>query len=294
MKSATLYKYLSPQRVDVLQNLKIRFTQVSALNDPFESLPGATLESVDWYRNHFQQRVVRELSDLQAASRAERRAYERKRNKDFTNFLKCYTDQHYLSELSEKVQRMSNAIGGCLSLTANCTNILMWSHYSLNHTGFVIGFNAEHEFFGDSVAPVVYSKTRPKVNPFEARHDGILFYTKSDDWSYEEEHRKYIDFVDSEPLLGGNSFLPYNEKLDGMHTLSKLHLEPIPPEAISCIIVGWKSTDSLRTELYDACKKHSLSRLPIRRARPSLTEYSMDIAVSAERVVDFWQWRPLV
>ena len=37
MYPATLYKYLCPERVDVLQNLRIRFTQVSALNDPFES-----------------------------------------------------------------------------------------------------------------------------------------------------------------------------------------------------------------------------------------------------------------
>ena len=43
MYPATLYKYLCPERVDVLQNLRIRFTQVSALNDPFESFPGVML-----------------------------------------------------------------------------------------------------------------------------------------------------------------------------------------------------------------------------------------------------------
>lgn len=31
-----LYKYLSPERVDVIQNLAIRFTQLLSLNDPFE------------------------------------------------------------------------------------------------------------------------------------------------------------------------------------------------------------------------------------------------------------------
>lgn len=31
-----LYKYLSPERIDVIQNMKIRFTPVVSLNDPFE------------------------------------------------------------------------------------------------------------------------------------------------------------------------------------------------------------------------------------------------------------------
>ena len=34
-----LYKYLSPERIDVLQNKQIRFTQPEALNDPFELKP---------------------------------------------------------------------------------------------------------------------------------------------------------------------------------------------------------------------------------------------------------------
>lgn len=34
-----LYKYLNPDRVDVLKQRRIRFTQPSALNDPFEFKP---------------------------------------------------------------------------------------------------------------------------------------------------------------------------------------------------------------------------------------------------------------
>ena len=35
----TVYKYVGLDRVDVLTNGLIRFTQVAALNDPFESRP---------------------------------------------------------------------------------------------------------------------------------------------------------------------------------------------------------------------------------------------------------------
>ena len=40
MRPSTFYKYLPPARVDVLQDLRIRYTQISALNDPFESPRG--------------------------------------------------------------------------------------------------------------------------------------------------------------------------------------------------------------------------------------------------------------
>ena len=35
----SLYKYLLPERIDVLRNAKIRFSQHMALNDPFEMKP---------------------------------------------------------------------------------------------------------------------------------------------------------------------------------------------------------------------------------------------------------------
>jgi len=35
----TLFKYIRPERIDVVENLEIRFTQPDALNDPFELRP---------------------------------------------------------------------------------------------------------------------------------------------------------------------------------------------------------------------------------------------------------------
>lgn len=34
-----LYKYLTPDRIDVLQNCMVRYTQPGAFNDPFEVKP---------------------------------------------------------------------------------------------------------------------------------------------------------------------------------------------------------------------------------------------------------------
>ena len=35
----SIYKYIPPERIDILQNNHIRFTQPSAFNDPFEAFP---------------------------------------------------------------------------------------------------------------------------------------------------------------------------------------------------------------------------------------------------------------
>lgn len=278
MSTEALYKYLPPERLDVLSGLRIRFTQVSALNDPFESLPAATIEKPEWYRPYFARRIDEEIRRRGISNRSERRAYERRGWKDFGHFLRCYTDGEWLAELSQSVQRMGDAIDGCLSLSATCTNILMWSHYTKNHTGYVLGFNAGHEFFGDSVTAVRYSSQRPKINPFEARHSADIFYTKSADWSYEQEYRKFLPFGDSHKLPNGNYFVPYDESAGVEAPSSRVVLVPLPKDAIRCVVLGWKSVDELREGIAGALASHGLSDVPIFQARPSLTEYRMELS----------------
>jgi len=51
-----IYKYVVPDRIDILENGNIRFTQVDALNDPFESYPCFTL-----YAKSFSESVSKHL-----------------------------------------------------------------------------------------------------------------------------------------------------------------------------------------------------------------------------------------
>jgi len=43
-----VYKYLSPDRIDVLENLSIRFTQARYLNDPFVDFNRAKYFASQW------------------------------------------------------------------------------------------------------------------------------------------------------------------------------------------------------------------------------------------------------
>jgi hypothetical protein len=93
----------------------------------------------------------------------------------------------------------------CLSEKHN--DILMWSHYAGNHTGFVIGFDSpisstqaemielkRNSQFHLCALPVKYEKHRPTISGIaksgrEAQELDSLMLTKSDIWEYEAERR---------------------------------------------------------------------------------------------------------
>lgn len=277
MRPSKFYKYLPPSRIDVLQNLRIRFTQVSALNDPFESFPGLLIREREWYLDRFSERVEGEILNLGIRSPAKRKQHRRARKKQFEQFYSCYTEVEWLTGLSEEVRHMSDHLQGCLSLSATSINVLMWSHYAQHHEGYVLGFDAEHEYFGKSVSPVIYSSTRPIHNPLECRHSPEIFYTKSPDWQYEQEYRKFQEFAEPIKLQNGNYLLPYTDRNTSVGRNEAIVLFPLPPESISCVILGWKSSLDLRSGVSDALKAHHLHHVPVLRARPSPDRYEVEV-----------------
>jgi hypothetical protein len=132
-----LYKYLPPERIDVLENLQIRFSSPSDFNDTFDS--------------HY---LVQSRGGFAAV--AARLRFKRKL--------------------------------GVFCLTEKPNNHLMWVNYAKNHTGFILGFEANVPFFqgsGRTLRKVVYQE-RPGVYS-DAGLDPCFY--KSTTWAYEEEWR---------------------------------------------------------------------------------------------------------
>src|SRR5882672_11364571 len=107
-----VYKYLHPDRSDVLKNGLIRFTQPGALNDPFEVTPN-----------------LREF----------RRYFGRLHKQFFQRIGATATDD----DLQSTQQAITDTFGqwneanasnlAFLSLSRNRNNLLMWSHYCDSH-----------------------------------------------------------------------------------------------------------------------------------------------------------------
>ncbi len=120
-----LFKYVTLDRknpdldrIDILVNQEIRFTQLGEFNDPFE-MPVYIEQAVEM--SELKQNVEKNLRALDGQ--------HKKLTSDARGILQ---------------QAIQN--NGVLSLTETQDNLLMWSHYSGQHTGMVIEFDESHSF----------------------------------------------------------------------------------------------------------------------------------------------------
>ncbi len=190
-----LYKYLHPDRVDVLTNKMIRFTQPTIFNDPFETeLNIKRFASEEYTRKVYDELLEKKLSSVPK----EFRQYVRKiMEKDESRECLNKKMGDLLPQSKEVIKDTIAKNVGILSLTEEKNNLLMWSHYAFSHTGFVIGFDSQNEFlnfrrseqdeFG-YLKKVQYKQNRPSLNFAEMNSEDV-FFTKSIHWAYEKEWR---------------------------------------------------------------------------------------------------------
>jgi hypothetical protein len=121
-----------------------------------------------------------------------------------------------------------------------------------------MGFNPKHVFFRThEIMPVVYQSERISM-PW--RKDGLtvpadalsLYRTKSTHWSYEKEWRQFFDIEKCTEVLreGGGSSL----------------FHPIPPTAISSIILGLRASLQTYHEVAEVLAHPQFSHVKVRRA----------------------------
>jgi len=121
-----VYKYLHPERIDVLRDTRIRFTQPAALNDPFEMMPN--LLEIRRYYAALSEEVNRDMDPTGSA-------------------VQSILTQWKITDTFGRWQADNPSELAFLSLSKNRNNPLMWSHYCDSHHGFVIGFDATNSFF---------------------------------------------------------------------------------------------------------------------------------------------------
>ena len=205
-----LYKYVTPDRIDILEKKLIRFTQPLCFNDPFEVFP-----AVESFLKPGREKELISLvsaiiktnpDEFSKTWEEEIMKYQNMFHVDFTSLLPAdlglaMVDQHIetltnlivnqlnigakTSILCSLRQKM-NADMGILSLSEKSDNLLMWAHYTNAHRGFVLGFNTDHSFFDQRltqddliryVSKVKYSYERPRISFFDPTADPGEFFT---------------------------------------------------------------------------------------------------------------------
>jgi hypothetical protein len=164
----TIFKYIRPERIDVIENLEIRFTQPDALNDPFELRPhfdslvaeANVLANLPQTPVDLRSMVAEAHSMLSEEQRAmlpldvatqwietfmatdDAREANAQRLRLFLQLIRDGA-----APVRETIYRIFNDNVGILSFSEIPDHELMWSHYADTHKGLVLCFDEGHSFF---------------------------------------------------------------------------------------------------------------------------------------------------
>lgn len=241
-----LYKYLSEDRLSILDDGLIRFTQPQAFNDPFELKPHLSSLASDSFitdelNEQFEEILKKEYLKLPTAiknslpySKFLEHSYTKK--DEVTSSVLVMAKQ-IMPTVNESMHKAFEDHVGVLSLTEDDHNLLMWAHYANCHQGYVIEFDSSHAFFNQklsdndvirSLKKVTYSYSRPKLELVDIENLD-LFIVKSKEWEYEKEWRMLHSLTASDTTINID---PYD-----------IHLFKVPFSAINSITIGARATD---------------------------------------------------
>ncbi len=284
-----LFKYVVPERVDVLEKRLVRFTHPRALNDLFELRPSfdRILEREEAQR-HLEEnppdfaeiarmgaekaytelpasvRSTVSLAELEDICRERLFSEEGAQALDVFSALSLDMLNSLTPKLRTKIYDDLDEKIGVLSLTESWNNEPMWAHYAGNHTGFLIEFDAGQLFVdqrrSSEAVPYRLHKVEYKDHPGVPRSfrqiwdSASIFLTKQSRWAYEQEYRMLAPLADATTTIT----LPDDV----------VHLYSIPPEAIRSVTFGVRSTEALVRKVRGIVERagSSLRHLGLKRA----------------------------
>lgn len=285
-----IYKYVPPERIDILENLLIRITQPKYLNDPFDAvLSFKKVVEKELFLKHFNsenlfEKIVTNFDDSLSEFNKQNNldiSLEKLlevQGKDFDQFKKLFLYEMenvttlFTTENMATKKLLNDEINkflGVISFTESPDNIPMWAYYANVHTGFVIVFNAEHKFFNNGLLvdkdfgklqKIIYSPDKTILDSLK-EFKSNPFFEKHIRWRNEEEWRMIL------PLTLSNTI-----------KFPDIHLINIPPELIVGIIFGFRTNPELVDYVHKLkSQKEIWKHLQLYKAIPLFDEYKMDV-----------------
>lgn len=268
-----LYKYLGPdldRASQILGNLRIRFSQVSVVNDvdelqpPYNGKVAPRAEIERSVRERFPRQYPEEYAERCAALGLP--GAQRWMEQNASQWADV-VEANYEKSVRE-AYAMWNRNFGLLSLSETATSKLMWSFYSDGGRGFVVEFDPSHEWFNCKMADndsyrhirqVRYVVDREPMyfasKEDAATRDEAVLYTKTIEWEFEEEWRIIRGFKEAKEMKGQDTYQ------------NEIFLFEIPPSAIRAVILGYRTTPQREKELREIVNTNAnLRHVAFRRA----------------------------
>jgi hypothetical protein len=185
-----IYKYLpiSDGSKAILNQGTLKFSSSDDFNDPFDCI---TTYDIDASMKYFESRkdiFLRASSHLKLSPS---QRIENKR-KMYYGIKRSLASGEFHNDIIKRL--------GICCFSKKSDNILMWSHYAENHTGFVIEFDVNFDepmtHYDDIESKligydIIYQNDMPIIKAGKGDFESVkdVFLTKSLDWSYEDEYR---------------------------------------------------------------------------------------------------------
>lgn len=298
-----LFKYLRPSRLDVIENLMIRFSRPNDFNDPFESLPcigGIKNLNVtdDFYKENIEKRmeiiendnIFKYISkeDLINLSNEAKEYLSNMTIKEALNLLgKQDLFTTIITQYPDKVERTISTLTkekwndkfGILCLSEKHDNLIMWAHYAQNHEGFVIGFNANSPFFDQRKSKNDYIRSLRKVIYEENRPEMTLYDNKMRDQELNEYIVRNTLFTKSYHWTTEEEWRMVMNLEDAdvqrEDETGKSYLFNFPASIISSIYLGVRITDQPKNKIIQIIKERGDS-VPIYQGYLDQKKYLLD------------------
>ena len=249
-----LYKYMTaklaltclPEVVDGT----LRATQPAALNDPFECGLKTDFIDIGWDEIKRNEEYAEVLNSIPGTVKVTADDVYRAKRRSGSLYLR----DMFAAQLSQRF--------GIVSFSANPRHPLMWSHYTLDASGFVVGYEREKLWslssFDSSLFPVRYCIDVPEIESYEVLHydegylSGLMSY-KSTHWSYEDEWRLIVELDETIGTGSRDSRgLPINlVRVPNEAVVSVYHTERTPTDVV----------EEVRSRLENPNNRYGVQRL---------------------------------
>lgn len=277
MTPAVLYKYCPPRGIDILHHLRLIITPPNRFNDPFELAPRMEehLTREKAMEALTEPRIVEaSYQDLIRANQFVGSFDQFKRwlldNSEIfiEGFIRGYPES--AAEFRRDHINTVSAEFGLLCLSEISDDILMWSHYTRNHAGFVIGLHTDHPFFADRpLLDVVYREERVLMGQSVKQNDptreeqiNALIRRKSPHWRYEREWRQVFVL---------KQCVPEEDKETGIMN----YFKSFSGDLIAEVIIGCRTDIGLVNEIRGLLADGRFSQAKLSTYRMHDTEFSL-------------------
>ncbi len=254
VENLRLFKYVPPERIDILENERIAFTPPDRFKDPFEFRLGITRRTArNQLKEIIEQTHLRAELSIPGYKNLSSRQQRKGRKEVFRNQKVL---EHFQKSFQNSVQRHAWQLG-ILCLCGTNESNLMWYHYADGHKGFVIELDCKHESIiglgkpwevGYVEKPPVFDHTKPTPE---------IFRFKPSYLKYEVERRIL------RPL---SEFVP-EKSSEGL----PLYFWKLPREGVKAVYFGHRMEAKVRSKIVELLNGHRAQKFDVVPSRQDYT-----------------------